>query len=885
MRVAAILAAVVVAVCCRAQEGQSMTPWTELYRVPIPDELPAHPRVFCTADDIARIRADYAAGDDYTRVCVDGIVATAQRYMTMGLSREGRPKPQDFHRAAILAEAWALTDDERLGRGALELLRWAADVCPTLETTGSRGRFTSSTLLEGPLAVNASMAWDLIADAPFVSDEDRAHIEEDLLRVLAWECGHRCGHRNSSNWRSWALAVLASCGFAIGDRDLIDEAINGAWDEERNCYLYGIVQQLTHSVFADGIHWERSMGYHFYTMSALMYVLMAAENSGIDLWSAELPGILQPFEGGAGHDEFGPPGPRSVKYMLDAPFYYAFPDFSFACINDSGMRRLSYHRIYEIAWRHYRDPKYAWLISRRRSADTNKLPWWNVWRPAGEPEAGPVGEAHSGETAWRLRTEAGERVALVQNVQAPANQPVLVSGWVKAIQMDGGSAHIRCNTGGQATFTNRVTEAGDWTQVQCTVQPDTTAPAGALREIRLHVFLEDGAGEVLWDDITVKVKGSTANLIRNAGFEQHVADGRDTDFWSLVHAAPDVPQGHFSLAEDATIGLVGRHERGCTNFPVGGFTILRADADDESAPAVNLTWGPYGSGHDHPDRLSFVFYGRGAILCPDAGSWGYDNPMHLTWANQTIAHNTLTVDEVSQYPQGTSDSIWASERGGREVYGVQHIFHAGESLKAVRVTCNTAYEGVNMDRTLCLVDEYLLDVFRATSMRPHTYDLALHAVGRITTDAALEPAPPGWLGARGYAHLTDVRRAPLTSGLNAVFDNSVCSLLTLHQPLQNATIIVGTDPVKDGGPARTALISRSVGPEATWVTVLEPYSDHPRVSSLAVEPGADALTVTVKHSGGTDVFVLPVDPGAPLLLRRMNDRAEVTSTEQAIPVQ
>ncbi|MGM0494075.1 MAG: alginate lyase family protein, partial [Armatimonadota bacterium] len=400
MRTVAVgLVAVMILTGTAYSQGEVM-PWTELHRVPLPDELPPHPRVFCTQAEIDRIRADYEAGDPFTRLCVDEIVSRAEAAAS-AVDESGRPTRHDFARTALLAQASALTGDERFGRMALERLLHAAEIAPELEPTRARGLFTDSTLAEGPLAVDAAMAWDLIAGAEWITEKQRAQIEDDLLRRIGWESGHRCGHRNSSNWRSWALAIVASCGFATGDRELIDEAVNGAWDPQRNAYLYGAVQQIAHSIFADGIHWERSVGYSYYTASALQWVLLAAENSGIDLWHAEIPGILGPFEGGANHEEFGPPGARSIKYMLDAQFYQAFPDLSFARINDSGTRRLAYHPIYELAWERYRDPKYAWLISRERERDEDAPAWWSLWRPAGEGEAGAVDHARSGSTAWR----------------------------------------------------------------------------------------------------------------------------------------------------------------------------------------------------------------------------------------------------------------------------------------------------------------------------------------------------------------------------------------------------------------------------------------------------------------------------------------------------
>ncbi|MGI5819505.1 MAG: heparinase II/III domain-containing protein [Armatimonadota bacterium] len=884
MRSVALAVMIVLSVAGAALAQEAVMPWTELHRVPIPDELPPHPRVFCTQAEIDRIRADYAAGDDYTRISVDQLVASARNVASVPVEQDARPTRGDFGQAALLAQAFALTGEESFGRAALERLLRAADVAPTLEPTRARGLFTESTLAEGPLAVDAAMAWDLIAGAPWISDEQREHVQRNLLRTIGRESGHRCGHPNSSNWRTWALAIIAACGFASGDRELIDEAVNGVWDPDRNLYLYGAVQQIAHSIYADGIHWERSIGYNYYTASALIWVLLAAENSGIDLWHAGIPAIRGPFEGGARHVGFEPPGPRSVKYMLDGQFYQAFPDLSFARINDSGTRRLAHHRIYELAWDRYRDPKYAWLISRERRADESAPAYWSVWRAAGEPEARPVEQARSGGMAWRLATGPGDRVALVQNVHAPADRAVTVSGWVRALQMDGGSAHIRCNFGDEARFTERVTDVGDWRRVECTIEPAEGAEAGQTRTLRLHVFLEGGAGEVIWDDIAVEAGEAEVNYARNPGFETRSTDGRGTDFFSLVHSPAEVPEGRFSLAEDATIGLVGVHEAGCSNFPIGGFTILRSDPLNENAPAVNVTWGPYGSGHDHPDRLAMAVYGQGAIVCPDAGSWGYDNPMHLTWANQTIAHNTLTVDEVSQYPQGTSDSIWASERGDRRVYGVQRLFHPGEHIKAARFSCDTAYEGVMMDRTVCLVGGYLVDVFRASSDQERLYDLALHGRGEVACDAPLTPAPDNWLSARGYEHLNNVRSGAAPELLRATFTGAGPSLLMLHAAPGGAEIIAADDPVRANEPPTASVISRVSAAEAAWVSVLETFEGRASVAGLSVEETGEGLVIRVAHGDGVDELTVPADPAGAVQLRRMDEDGNETAIEEAVGI-
>ncbi|MFW5867070.1 MAG: hypothetical protein ACOCX2_04595, partial [Armatimonadota bacterium] len=106
--------ALAVAGSVHAQEAP--TPWTDLHRVEIPDELPPHPRVFCTQAELARIRADYEAGDEYTRVCVDEIVERAAAYVASEFEAEGTPGRGSFQQAALLAQAWALADNEQAGR-------------------------------------------------------------------------------------------------------------------------------------------------------------------------------------------------------------------------------------------------------------------------------------------------------------------------------------------------------------------------------------------------------------------------------------------------------------------------------------------------------------------------------------------------------------------------------------------------------------------------------------------------------------------------------------------------------------------------------------------------------------------------------------------------
>jgi hypothetical protein len=857
----------------------AMTPWQDLHRVPIPEQLPPHPRVFCTPADLTRVKADHAKADPYTVACWERIVSSAEAALADEIPAiKGQPSRATLAQAALLGQAYALTDHARFGAKAHGLLLAISRAVMPLKRSKQAGLMTGRTLEEGPPAVNFAMAYDLAANHPAFTPADHKLVCAALRRV-GWEAGHWCGHRDSSNWRSWALCIEAACGFASGDRQLIEEAVNGAWDPQRECYLYGVVQQLTHSVFSDGIHWERCMGYTYYTGSALMYAIEAAKNSGIDLWHAELPGILGPFVGGTRHEEYGPAGNRSFKAFLDAPFYYAFPGGGFARVGDSGTRSIQYHPMYEMAWQEYRDPKYAWLINRERQGNGRDAPgFWQVWRPKGEPEweLAERGEP-KGSIVLRLVAKATDRVALVQDVPFPGNRPLIVTGRVKAIAMAGGKAHIRCNLGKKAYFTQTVEKTGDWQEVRVEI------PAGDdanTRRVRLHVFLEGGEGEVLWDDIQARVAGKGANLVRNGEFAIGRVDGRRMDFWSLINGVPDVPEGEWDLSKDAAIGLTGRNTNGSTIFPIGGFAVLRSKPNDPDALAVNLSFGPYGSGHDHPDRLTITVQALGRTICPDAGSWGYSDPMQRSWCNQSVAHNTMSIDEIAQEPQRMSKSIWAGERGDQRVFGTLQLFHSGPQLKAVRATCDTAYPGTRLDRTVCLVGPYMLDVYRATSDKEQTLDLPLHGRGKVTTGDATTALKENPFTGLGYAHFEDIRQLKPAGLVRATFTKEDRKLEVLQVAPEGSEAYLVRDPAK-GNDRTSCLLARVRGTAATFVTVLAPTRGERTVGDVATRHSNGELWVEIAHAKGTDRLFFPDRLDGSIRLERLNPGGKIVAREAA----
>ncbi|REJ68735.1 MAG: hypothetical protein DWQ31_07125 [Planctomycetota bacterium] len=603
-------------------------------RVAIPAELPDHPRLFWNNEEIAAFKA-WVARTPWLSEYLDKLAAEmepaiADPVLPRADKRDNVEIAQTAHKLAIL---YVLRDEDRFAEPVAQILQRYVEVFPQYEMAHLKGKATGSTLGECDWAINIASAYDLIYHAGVLSDEDKEAIEQQVFQPSA-EVMRICNHKFRSNWRGRAIAGVAVLGFCIGDRELIDEAINGYYEDGRLA-RDGFVQHVAWSILADGVFYERSMHYHMYTADAYTLIAETARHSGIDLWNLEIPGHR--LDAGADPQRrFGPTGRKTVKAIFDSPFYEAFSDGSLVRLGNSYTDRLERTRCYERAWAAYRDPKYAWLLRR------------------------PVA----------------------------FYRPIAGGGYIDPANV-------------AAAYRARPPQEGD---------VDVRRPLNPM--------------ELIW-------------------------------------LAPDLPQGEFDHTADARIGVTGRHENACTLLPNGGITVLR-QSGDRDAVGVQMTYGDWGSSHTHPELLAITVAAEGRQIIPEVRYHHYGHEAFLTWDRQTIAHNTVTVDETSQYPQDASDDPWAVERG-KQAHGEPVFFHAGNELKAFRATCTAAYDGVLLDRTIALLDEVVVDFYRCRSDEDHQYDFALHVDGRLDTSSIglSDPTPGPVSSALGYAHLKQPRRARL----------------------------------------------------------------------------------------------------------------------------
>ncbi|WP_041524025.1 alginate lyase family protein [Gilvimarinus agarilyticus] len=169
----------------------------------------------------------------------------------------------------------------------------------------------------------------------------------------------------------------------------------------------------------------------------------------------------------------------------------------------------------------------------------------------------------------------------------------------------------------------------------------------------------------------------------------------------------------------------------------GALTLMRS-GDNETGTLVVAKNTSQGMGHGHYDRLSWQLYDNGHEVVTDYGAARYLNVEakygghylleNNTWAKQSVAHNTLVVDQKSQFG---GDLDKANERPAEQV-----MFAAGELADISIGRINTAYDGVEFTRVQALVkptsmEPFVIDVVSARSDDKHQYDLPLHFNGQV----------------------------------------------------------------------------------------------------------------------------------------------------------
>ena len=279
----------------------------------------------------------------------------------------------------------------------------------------------------------------------------------------------------------------------------------------------------------------------------------------------------------------------------------------------------------------------------------------------------------------------------------------------------------------------------------------------------------------------------------------------------------------------------------------GGLAVLRAGNEDLT---LVFKYTAQGLSHGHYDKLSFSLYGQGMEVLQDYGMVRFVNvdqkgggnylPENTTWAKQTIAHNTLVVNETSHF------------QGQYEV-GSQHhselgFFDAGSpAVQVVSAVEANAYPGLTMRRTMALLDlaaieaPIVLDILEVQSDAENQYDLPFHFLGQVVDANFAVTAEPqlSALGeGHGYQHLhLEAKGQPAGENAQLTWLNGgrFYTLTSVAEPADELLFarLGANDPDFNLRRDPALIIRRRDAGDSLFVSVVEPHGSYSPVTELA----------------------------------------------------
>lgn len=296
----------------------------------------------------------------------------------------------------------------------------------------------------------------------------------------------------------------------------------------------------------------------------------------------------------------------------------------------------------------------------------------------------------------------------------------------------------------------------------------------------------------------------------------------------------------------------------------GGIGILRTSTAPDNELCMVMKYSAQGMGHGHFDKLSYSLYDETGEIMQDYGAARWVNidqkgggrylKENNTWAKQSIAHNTLVINEESHYK--------GDIRIGEKYHPDLYYFHGTGNVQALSAKSKNAYPDSELHRTMVLVKDenfrhpILIDVFKATSETNSQFDLPIWFQGHLLLtnfdyDSELTTLKPLGDG-HGYQHLWK-EAAGKAKGENAHinwFSNGKFYSMTSVVDAADELILArlgANDPEFNLRHDPTFIIRKKDQKNATFVSIIEPHGAYSTVTELSEQPFTSIEKVSVLH--------------------------------------
>lgn len=273
-------------------------------------------------------------------------------------------------------------------------------------------------------------------------------------------------------------------------------------------------------------------------------------------------------------------------------------------------------------------------------------------------------------------------------------------------------------------------------------------------------------------------------------------------------------------------------------MPYAGQYVMRSGWEPDARFCL-FESGPYGTGHQHEDKLSLYIHAMGRELLSEGGNYRYDQSAYRRYVRSTWAHNTILVDGENQHRGGLRD-LYETDEPLDNLWLHNDLFDAADGIYRSGYGPKRAIQ-VQHERTVVFLrDDYWVVLDRLHGDGEHTFDILWNLKAKAAEQL------PGSVAAHGTD--PDVP--------NLLVTPATVSGLALEIVTGRADPPLGFSPASSRTPIPVLDYRLKAACPATLAWVLTPYrGDAPQVSVTTRDvPGGTVLTVS--RPGGTDeIFV------------------------------
>lgn len=294
----------------------------------------------------------------------------------------------------------------------------------------------------------------------------------------------------------------------------------------------------------------------------------------------------------------------------------------------------------------------------------------------------------------------------------------------------------------------------------------------------------------------------------------------------------------------------------------GALGVLRSQKNDHEL-TVAFKYTSHGLSHGHFDKLSYSLYDPFGEVIQDYGAARWVNidqkaggrylPENKTWSKQTIAHNTVVINEQSHF----NGDIQISQDYHSTPFFMD-VSNPDIQISSAKETM--AYEGVEMQRTLLLLKDaqfekpLFVDLFRVKTPDNSQLDLPLWFQGHLleTTfdyDAQLEQLSLLGTG-HGYQHVwKQAEGASKDPSVHLSWFNTGHFYTATMVVEATDKLIIGqlgaNDPNFNLRPDQSFIVRKQDTKEALFATVIESHGSYNPVDETPLQPYGKIKSVEV----------------------------------------